>query len=761
MQLFRTKVNQIWTPSLLVGAALALAVFVTFIAQVYAQTAQTVEITDLEILDAKTDEIESVFPKGAKIQIEALFTDLRNLTAYDDDDPDFDQDYVVVFEVQDDNDRVIYSSDELLTGNTDLQLEPEERKRITFRWNAPFDADQGSHKIIITVRDANNFSNIQDVEKSTIIIQNSAAALFVSESSIDFGDVEDDDTPQARIIIANPNRAAGDLVWKIVKLPDWLEFITPEASENDSQESVVMTNNHTIILQVRSTVLKGTLSDKVKIESNAGTSTIDVSVSVDRNANGLISRLKTQSSLYKPGDEVSFLYRVKNDGAVTMTYSVSFLVRAPTGSLYFNTNSEGLDAVVGPLDSGDETNGLVFTWTIPFGTLPGDYELGAQLRGYRAFEFLFDDVPFPSKAAKSGPPVRDDELTDGDTFEVRKGALISVKPAHWAFGAIMEGESEGASFDVSNTGRGTLEWTVVSWPEWLELESPIGPVSGRDRIEVRISESAPPGSLAGTIDIESNGGLKSIKVSARVLALPTPTVGIATVLARLIPTATPAPTATPRPIPSATPTPAPLEAMVLSGRINIRNGGVFPDDAKLVAKIGDHISPPAAVDGGSYSSLVVIPTDRSDIGKTIEFYLGDARATLTTPLIYFQGGAIRLDLTFSAMPTATAVPRPEPTPTVPAPVDTPVAAAVLPVSQATATATIQAQESTPEPTQTTTPQVFITAESGDTPSSPTAGGCNATAAHVGWTTGLLNTALLIMPIGMVVGLRWNRRRRIH
>jgi len=760
LNFIRAKINYIRTVALIAGAVVALTAFASVFANPFAQSTQTVEITSLVVLDAKTDREESVFPKGTKIQIKVRFTDTRNPSVFDDDDPDYGQDYVVVFEVQDDTGRTIYSTDDVIQGNKDLRLEPEERKRITFNWNAPFEARTSRHTIIITVREAANFPNVHDEESTTVVIQSSSASLFLSESSIDFGDVTDDDTPQARIILANPNRAAGDLIWKITELPDWLELIFPEASEEDSQESVLMTNNHTIILQVRSSILKGNLNDEFKLESNAGTTDVDVSISVNRNANGLLSRLKAQRSVYDPGEEVTFLYRVMNDGAIPMTYGVTFLVQSPTGSLFFNSNAEGLDAIVGPIDDGDETDSLKFTWTIPYGTFPGDYEVAAQLRAYPALEFLFDEVPFPSDADKSGTPDRDAEVTEGDDFEVARGPLLAIDPPNWAFGAVQQGESDEASFDISNDGIGPLEWTVVSWPEWLDLGSPTETQNREGSLEVAVSEAAAPGNSTGTIEIESNGGPRSIKVSIRLIPLPTATVGVATVLARLIPTATPSRTATPSPVPSVTPTPPPLAPSIMSGQINIRNGGVIAEDAELVARVGDYTSSAAVLAGSSYSSLVILPPDLSYVGLPIEFFLGDTSASLTTPVFFFQDGVKRLDLTFAALPTATAVPTQAASSTaLPANVVTPTVVA-SPTARPTATIAALAAEPTVESVvQSATPQVFITAEAGDSQGPAAAGGCNATAGHVGWATGLANVALLIAPIGLLTGVRVNRRRK--
>ena len=95
------KFNYIRSVALIAGAFVALTAFASVFANPLAQSTQTVEITSLVVLDAKTDKVESVFPKGTKIQIRVRFTDIRNLSVYDDDDPDFEQDYVIADPLQD------------------------------------------------------------------------------------------------------------------------------------------------------------------------------------------------------------------------------------------------------------------------------------------------------------------------------------------------------------------------------------------------------------------------------------------------------------------------------------------------------------------------------------------------------------------------------------------------------------------------------------------------------------------------------------
>ena len=123
----------------------------------------------------------------------------------------------------------------------------------------------------------------------------------------------------------------------------------------------------------------------------------------------------------------------------------------------------------------------------------------------------------------------------------------------------------------------------------------------------------------------------------------------------------PDPTPTPTPVP-ASPTPTPIVVLpaVYEGLIVVA-GGPVPEDARLVARIGAYESPPAAVDGETYRSLVVDPNVSTLVGSVIEFYLNGYRSRNTSS--YVSGARLTVDLVFVGLPAATPTPTRTPTPT--------------------------------------------------------------------------------------------------
>ena len=57
-----------------------------------------------------------------------------------------------------------------------------------------------------------------------------------------------------------------------------------------------------------------------------------------------------------------------------------------------------------------------------------------------------------------------------------------------------------------------------------------------------------------------------------------------------------------------------------------------PENAVLVAKIGEYESYPALIEGNEYSSLVVAPGDFSFLGEEIEFVLNGIKSNKVSTL---------------------------------------------------------------------------------------------------------------------------------
>ena len=259
----------------------------------------------------------------------------------------------------------------------------------------------------------------------------------------------------------------------------------------------------------------------------------------------------------------------------------------------------------------------------------------------------------------------------------------------------------------------------------------------------------------------------------------------------------PEPTPTPTPIPpTVTPTPRVALPAAYAGQIIVA-GATVPENAVLVARIGDdYESLPAIVnsDTGEYSSLVLNPDDFELVGRQIEFYLDGFRSGTTATYVggTFEGNfaLIFTDLPSPTPtplpptatgtptpvpPTATATATPTPTPT-PVPLTaTPTVSPVPPTATPTpepATATPVPPTSTPPPPSTATPTATATATppapdqvGTGTPEAPEAqeeangGACGSTFGHTPPLTGLANMLLLLAPLGLVATLRRRRRAR--
>ena len=244
----------------------------------------------------------------------------------------------------------------------------------------------------------------------------------------------------------------------------------------------------------------------------------------------------------------------------------------------------------------------------------------------------------------------------------------------------------------------------------------------------------------------------------------------------------PEPTPTPTPI-SPTPTETPVVAMpsVYSGALIIA-GGTVPENATLVARIGEYESLPALIDGETFRSLVVDPQDTGLFGAPVEFHLNGVAARsedryksgvsvsgfdlifvgLPTPTITPTPAPTRTPTpTATATPHPTETPTPEPTPTrerfitlTPTPPPTP-SPTQTPVPTATAAPSPTASPTPPPPSpelaaaQLPTPLPLATTAS-ETEGS--GGGCFA-AREVPFAAGVGNALLLFAPLGFAVALR--------
>ncbi|PWB50730.1 MAG: hypothetical protein C3F06_11735 [Candidatus Methanoperedenaceae archaeon] len=98
---------------------------------------------------------------------------------------------------------------------------------------------------------------------------------------------------------------------------------------------------------------------------------------------------------------------------------------------------------------------------------------------------------------------------------------VSPEPLEFNISDLAMDEQASRSFSISNSGGGTLEWKAYADKSWLVLNPASGTDSGK--IEIKINTTGlQPGDYSGIINIQSNGGKESGKISINILKPPPP-----------------------------------------------------------------------------------------------------------------------------------------------------------------------------------------------------------------------------------------------
>jgi len=196
------------------------------------------------------------------------------------------------------------------------------------------------------------------------------------------------------------------------------------------------------------------------------------------------------------------------------------------------------------------------------------------------------------------------------------------------------------------------------------------------------------------------------------------------------------------PVPPPTPTPivTVAQASTYSGFIIVADS-VMPSGAQLIAKIGDYVSEPAVIAAPFYLDLIVDPKDLSFVGSTVEFYLNGFKARTTTTFISGEQKSIDIIIVGYPQPTPTPVP-PTATPVPLPPTPTP-----IPISKK-----ISTKLSEIVPTATSVPPTATSVPPTATPTESSGGGCFA-AEETSFATGVVNMMFLLLPVGVLVGMR--------
>ena len=82
---------------------------------------------------------------------------------------------------------------------------------------------------------------------------------------------------------------------------------------------------------------------------------------------------------------------------------------------------------------------------------------------------------------------------------------IYPDPLNLNYGTMDEGDMDSRTFSISNTGSGTLEWSISDNQPWITV-SPTGGINSGEVIVTVNTADLESGDYSGTITIESNGG---------------------------------------------------------------------------------------------------------------------------------------------------------------------------------------------------------------------------------------------------------------
>ncbi len=104
---------------------------------------------------------------------------------------------------------------------------------------------------------------------------------------------------------------------------------------------------------------------------------------------------------------------------------------------------------------------------------------------------------------------------------------LCANPGH-NFGTVQEGQPRTWTFEITNCGGGTLDWTVSDNHPWITVSPTSGTGAGTVTVTINTAGLS-PGTHTGTVTVESNGGTKTGTIRVNVQTSSPPPVSSANV----------------------------------------------------------------------------------------------------------------------------------------------------------------------------------------------------------------------------------------
>ena len=316
----------------------------------------------------------------------------------------------------------------------------------------------------------------------------------------DFGTVIRGSTPEASFSVTNSG--TGTLQWGVNSWPDWVDILEPLVSG--------VKGDGTVRIRVRSDAALGRHTGRIRFNSNGGDDPITLSVSIvappSPELDAQTQDIWLDPSIVYEDDTADVKAKFRNlssssgpyDGEAT--FDVAIIVYPPSGSgtRYFVNNTA--------FSYNQEKTYTMRNFTF---NRTGTYTVHAEIYDINGEESGWDAAH------------RFDRLSE--TFIIDSPPELVASPSSHDFGTVTRGSTPEASFRVTNSGTGTLQWGVDSWPDWVDILEPlVSGVNGDGAVRMRVRSDAALGRHAGRIRFNSNGGDDPITLSASIVAPPSP-----------------------------------------------------------------------------------------------------------------------------------------------------------------------------------------------------------------------------------------------
>ena len=277
------------------------------------------------------------------------------------------------------------------------------------------------------------------------------AKLVVQESEIDFGKISTKKT------LTLSNTGQENLTWEIEENLTWLSA-TPKSGTNDQEVTLTID---------RSNVTKGQgVRGNLTVKSNGGEKIVLIKAVKAAAAQLFVSVV----DLAFGDSKTETQFEVKNSGGEDLDWQIH----------------ESLSWLSVNFKSG--TNDQLITVRVDRSQI----QKGTSVKGVIQVESDSETKTIEVTAARAGVPT------------------LSVSPTSLAFGDT----STSKTFQISNSGSGDLNWTVSETLPWLSVDSKSGTNGKTITVTVDRTGLSAGVNVSGNITVSSNGGNKTIAVSA-------------------------------------------------------------------------------------------------------------------------------------------------------------------------------------------------------------------------------------------------------